>query len=190
MLKNCFTVAWRNIKKNKFFTFINVLGLSLGLCSCLVIFLSYQFELSFDNFHPAKERIYRITSHIDADRPPAARIPPPVPAELREEITGVSAISCTYPYYVKSTIWQNNNKIATFDSQIEGTDDVRFVLTDSNYFSIFTYKWLVGSAAGSLDYPFEVVLSETQARRYFGAGPLGEMIGKEVIYEPSIATAL
>jgi putative ABC transport system permease protein len=186
MLKNCFTVAWRNIKKNKFFTFINVLGLSLGLCSCLVIYLSYQFELSFDKFHPHKERIYRITSHLESDRPPAARIPPPIPAELRKEITGVSAISCTYPYYVKSTIRGKNNKITAFDSQVEGTDNVRFVLTDSNYFSIFTYKWLVGSAASSLDHPFEVVLSESQARRYFGAGPLGEMIGKEVVYDDSI----
>jgi len=186
MLKNCFTVAWRNIKKKKIFAFINVLGLSLGLCSCLVIFLSYRFELSFDNFHPAKERIYRITSFIESDRPPAARIPPPVPAELRKEITGLSAISCTYPYYVKSTIRQKNNKIASFDSQIEGSGNVRFVLTDSNYFSIFTYQWLVGSAATSLNHPFEVVLSETQARRYFGAGTLGEMIGKEVIYDDSI----
>jgi putative ABC transport system permease protein len=186
VLKNYFIIAWRNLKKNKFFAFINVLGLSLGLCSCLVIFLSYQFELSFDNFHPNKERIYRITSHIESDRPPAARIPPPMPAELRKEITGVSAISCTYPYYVKSTIRGKNNKLTTFDSQIDGTENVRFVLTDSNYFSIFTYKWLVGSAASSLDHPFEVVLSESQARRYFGAGPLYEMIGKEVVYDDSI----
>ena len=186
MLKNYFIIGWRNLKKNKFFAFINVLGLSLGLCSCLVIFLSYQFELSFDKFHPNKERIYRITSHIESDRPPAARIPPPIPAELRKEITGVSAISCTYPYYVKSMIREKNNKIATFDSQSEGTDNVRFVLTDSNYFSIFNYKWLVGSAASSLNHPFEVVLSESQARRYFGSGPLGEMIGKEVVYDDSI----
>jgi putative ABC transport system permease protein len=186
MLKSYFTIAWRNIKKNKFFAFINVLGLSLGLCSCLVIFLSYRYELSFDKFHPHKERIYRITSHMESDRPSAARIPPPLPAELRKAITGVSAISCTYPYYVKSTIRGKNNNITTFDSQIEGTDNIRFVLTDSNYFSIFTYKWLVGSAASSLDHPFEVVLAESQARRYFGAGPLGEMIGKEVVYDDSI----
>src|SRR5882672_3311458 len=61
MIKNYLRVAFRNISKNKAFSFINVFGLAIGMAACLLILQYVVFELSYDNFHVKKDRIYRIT---------------------------------------------------------------------------------------------------------------------------------
>src|SRR5579871_4600769 len=65
MIKNYFKTAFRNLIRNKSFTFINVLGLTIGIASCLLIFLVIQFETSFDNFHKKKDRIYRVVTQFN-----------------------------------------------------------------------------------------------------------------------------
>src|SRR5450631_305346 len=60
MFKNYFKTAFRNLKRNKTYAFINTLGLTVGIASCLLLFLVIQFESSFDNFHPKKNSIYRV----------------------------------------------------------------------------------------------------------------------------------
>jgi len=62
MIKNYFKTAWRNLAKHRSNTLINVLGLALGICSALVIFLIVSHELSYDTFHPDRDRIYRIVN--------------------------------------------------------------------------------------------------------------------------------
>src|SRR5712675_1306914 len=64
MIRNYFKIAWRNIYRHKAYTAINVLGLALGICSCIVVYLITSFELGFDKFHPGKERIYRIVGEL------------------------------------------------------------------------------------------------------------------------------
>ena len=64
MIKNYIVTAWRNIVRNKIYTAINVLGLALGICACLVIYLITSYEFSFDRFHPDRDRIYRITGEL------------------------------------------------------------------------------------------------------------------------------
>ena len=64
MFKNYFKIAWRNITRNKAYSIINILGLALGICSCIVIFLITSFEFSFDKFHPDADRIYRIVGEV------------------------------------------------------------------------------------------------------------------------------
>jgi putative ABC transport system permease protein len=60
MFKNYFKIAWRNIIHHKIYTTINIVGLALGICSCIVIYLITSYEFSFDRFHPDSDRIYRI----------------------------------------------------------------------------------------------------------------------------------
>ena len=67
MLKNYFKIAWRNITKHKIITLINVLGLSLGICGCVVIYLVSSFELSFDNFHPYGNQIFRLSNTFKSE---------------------------------------------------------------------------------------------------------------------------
>jgi hypothetical protein len=60
MLSNYLKIAWRNMARRKIYTIINVMGLALGISACMVIYLVAHHELSFDTFHPDKDRIYRI----------------------------------------------------------------------------------------------------------------------------------
>lgn len=64
MLKNFFTIAWRNLRKNKTYAGINILGLSLGIGCSILIFALVRYHLSFDNFHPDKDRIYRVVTEF------------------------------------------------------------------------------------------------------------------------------
>src|ERR1700741_696461 len=64
MLKNYFKIAWRNLWKNKLFSFINIIGLAVGVTCCVLIYLYVQHELSYDTYNEKADRIYRITSHI------------------------------------------------------------------------------------------------------------------------------
>ena len=64
MIKNYIVIALRNFLKNKGYTLINILGLSLGLTSCIIIFLVIAYDLSFDKFHTKYDRIYRIVRDV------------------------------------------------------------------------------------------------------------------------------
>ena len=67
MLRNYFTVALRNILKDKFYSFINVFGLMLGIASCIFIAIYIHNELSYDRFHSKAERIYRVIEFIETE---------------------------------------------------------------------------------------------------------------------------
>ena len=58
MFKSYWTLAWRTLVRNKLYTLVNVLGLALGICACLVIYLIASYEFSFDTFHPDRDRIF------------------------------------------------------------------------------------------------------------------------------------
>src|SRR5580700_7017106 len=101
MFRNHFKIAWRNIFRNKIYTTINVLGLTLGICACIVIYLVSSYEFSFDTFHQDKERIYRVASKVkmklfdisDGD------VPPPAPETFRKEMTGLEAVTGYFQYW-------------------------------------------------------------------------------------------
>ncbi len=69
MLKNYAAVAWRFLRRNKAYSILNILGLTLGLASCLIIFLIVRYELGYDGFHHKAVRIYRVTLHGGDDNP-------------------------------------------------------------------------------------------------------------------------
>ena len=91
MLKIHFKIAWRNITSHKTSSLINVLGLALGIACCLVIYLIAHFELSYDNFHPGKENIYRIVADMGSSRGQdhASNVPDPAFAAIRKELAGM-----------------------------------------------------------------------------------------------------
>ncbi|HSZ84402.1 MAG TPA: ABC transporter permease [Puia sp.] len=185
MLKHYFKISWRNIIRNKIFTVINIAGLALGICTCIVIFLITNFELSFDNFHPDKERIYHIGQKDPITPSNVSRISPPMPDALRQEITGIEAVASFYPY--DASITPGNEKgLHTFNSGIEGSDQTSVIITDLHYFDIFKFDWLAGKPTTSLQQPFKVVLSESKAHKYFGSLPYDNIIGRELTYNDSL----
>src|ERR1700712_3465962 len=106
MIRNYFITAWRNISRNKLYTIINILGLSLGICACLIIYLITSFELNFDTFHPDKERIYRVTASFEnaGHKDDVAAAIYPMPAALRSELTGFESVALFRNYSPKVTV--------------------------------------------------------------------------------------
>ncbi len=191
MFKNYIKIAWRNIARNKVYSVINILGLSLGICACIVIFLITNFEFSFDKFHPDEDCIYRIvgeTQNASGEKHFLNNIIPDV-AGFQNQIPGFEATAAFHSYGGSITIPGSSNQSKKFDNKIEGSYSSTAILTWPSYFSIFSYQWLEGNPQ-SLNVPFKVVLTENRAKKYFGDIPLHEMIGKTVIYDDSLLVSV
>jgi putative ABC transport system permease protein len=191
MFKNYFKIAWRNIYRNKAYSIINILGLALGVCACIVIFLITSFEFSFDKFHPDGNRIYRIVGESQSksgDKMFLNNIIPDV-AGFQNQIPGFDATAAFHGYGGDITIPGANNQSKKFDNKIDGSYSSTAIITWPSYFSIFQYKWLEGNPQ-ALNEPFKVVLTESRAKKYFGNIPLNKMMGKTVIYEDSLRVSV
>jgi putative ABC transport system permease protein len=194
MLQNYLKIALRNLLRNKVYSFINILGLAIGVSACLVIFLLVSFEMSFDNFHPDRERIYRITSGFknpDGNSNRNAGISAPMPAVIRQQLTGIESVSAFHNWYPKVMI-PNEKKDTKNPPKIWKNDaDLSVVLIcESQYFQIFQYKWLQGNPKTALNTPNEVVLTEKKAEKYFGKIPLEQVMGKQLYYNDSLVATV
>ncbi|MDP4211614.1 MAG: ABC transporter permease [Bacteroidota bacterium] len=188
MIKNYFKIAWRNIIRQKIYTTINVLGLSLGITACLVIYLITHYEFSFDRFHPHGDRIYRIVGEVQRGSGEKDFLNSPVSdvAGFRDKIPGFEA-ACGFHLYGESvTIPQPGMPPKKFGGRIDGSWSAASIITGPQYFDIFQYQWLRGNAKAALSRPFQVVLSEKRARQYFGNIPLDQTLGKTVVYQDSL----
>src|SRR5258708_5615733 len=141
MIKNYFITAWRNISRNKVYTATNVLGLSLGVSACLIIYLITSFELSYDTFHPGKERVYRIVTHLqdpEGRNNDIAGTISVLPMQVRKELTGLENVTGFYNYFSKITIPGSAAK--KFDAPKEGEETSPVIIAEPQYFSIFKYQ--------------------------------------------------
>ena len=192
MLRNHFRIAFRSLSKNKLYTVINVLGLALGVSACLVIFLITHFELSFDRFHPDKERIYRIVDESQdgtGGHRSEGGTTDPMAMTVRAEVSGLQTVTGFYNYYTNVTIPEGQKIRVKLGRPKYGTPS-DIVVTDPQYFDIFQYQWLAGSPAASISQPFQVVLTESEAHRYFGPGSPDQFIGRQVWYHDSLRTVV
>src|SRR5579863_3689224 len=146
MFKNYFTVALRNFRRNKIFSSINVLGLSIGISASLVIFLIVYFELSFDKFEKDGERIFRVVvdSKFNGDVGHGPAVPAPLSSAIQNEISGVEASIPVMQFQgdatARVTIGSNNSaKPAVYKHQ----EDI--VFTTNEYFQMLPFQWIAGS---------------------------------------------
>ena len=179
MLKTQLRTAFRHIRKNKAFSLINVLGLALGICVCLVIYLIVHFELTFDSFHPGGQYVYRIINERSKgdDHNRDAAVPAILPPAARQTIPGLEAVAGYHVYESHISAPATAGKLPTSRSAI---------ITDSNYFSIFPYVWLAGSPTTALSTPFRVVLTISNARKLFGNLPLQNIINQPLAFNDSL----
>jgi len=190
MLKSHLKIAWRNLSKHKTSTCINMLGLALGISACLIIYLITSFELSYDNFHPGKEQIYRAVSEFSDPATAKKYFIPQIPYRaalaIRNEFSGVESIATFCSYYANVTIPGAGKEVKKFEVPKMWEEPSDIILTEPQYFSIFRYTWLAGNEATALNEPFKVVLTEKKARLYFGSLSPTDVIGKQIIYEDSL----
>jgi putative ABC transport system permease protein len=190
MLKTHLKVAWRHITRYKLYGAINILGLSLGICACLVVYLITSYEFGFDRFHPDKERIYRMVSEVketNGEKHAHNYIPAPAPKAARQLISGIESVAHFIQYPAMISIPHKVNQQSTFDNKITtGSQSYSTIIVEPEYFSIFKYDWLAGDKSSALNRPFSMVITESNARKYFGDEPLYKMIGKQVIFNDSL----
>jgi ABC-type antimicrobial peptide transport system permease subunit len=179
MLKNYWTVAWRSLVRNKIYSLINVLGLALGICVCLVIYLIASYEFSFDTFHPDRNRIFCVDAGLNGDHWNC--VPGPMPTAMRREMTGFQTVAAFQAYGASVTIPDGPNREAK-----RFADDGSIAIAEPQYFDIFRYRWLSGNAATSLTMPNTVVLTAEKARKYFGDVDPDRIIGRTLYYQDSL----
>jgi putative ABC transport system permease protein len=160
MIKNYFKIAWRNIKRQKAYAGINILGLAIGIAACLLILQYVAFELSYENFHTKKDRIYR----VHQDRYDNGKL-------STQWAGGAFAVGNSFKEvipeiedYVK--VVGNDNVIAEINNQPIKIEKVFFA--SSSFFKIFTYPLLAGDEKKALTEPFTAAISETTARTLYG----------------------
>jgi putative ABC transport system permease protein len=195
MLRNYLLPAWRSLTRNKIYALINLSGLAIGICACIMIYIVAGYEFSFDDFHPAGNRIYRIGGRLmeDVGTPFASEgygvhIPAPAIAACRQEIPGIEAIAGFYPYPADVTVPVRSGPVAALRQFLHtpGKSQPAAIITDTAYFSIFHYDWLAGNPATALLNSFSVVLTASQARKYFGPDNPAAWLGRELIYDDSL----
>ncbi|QMU26730.1 ABC transporter permease [Adhaeribacter radiodurans] len=186
MFRNYIKIALRHLWKYPAFSGINVLGLAIGISACLVIYLLVRFELSYDTFHPDKERIYRVVSHIGiADETyKNSGVSGAVPSAMEQEVTGLVSVAAFHLLYLQQVhIPEPKGKIKKLDFTADPNSGGQYaIITGPQYFSVFQYKWLAGNPRTALREPYKVVLSEKQASKYFGWDKASNYLGKTLSY--------
>src|SRR5665213_2571799 len=182
MFKNYFKTALRIFRKNKATTLINVLGLSIGISSALIIFMVVEYDFSFDKYEPAKERIYRIVTEGDDWK--NSGVPAPVHETVKSSVTGFETVAPIFLYNgdgPKIGIPQGNNKpLKVFKKQ------ENFAFADNNYFKIFPHEWLAGNPKVSLQNPYNIVLTKSLAQLYFPNVSANDVMGKTVVFDDTL----
>ncbi len=168
MLKNYFKIGLRSLLRNKFFTAINIFGLTLGMTTCLLIMLYVQNEMSYDRFNKKADQIVRVVfrGSIQGEKMKEAMVMPPVAQTLKSE----------YPEVLEATRLRNygNPRITYGDKTFK---ENAFAYADSNFFEVFTLPFLKGNPKTALLEPNTIVISESVAKKYFGnEDPIGKVL--------------
>ncbi len=169
MIKNYFKVALRNVLKHKFYSAINILGMTLGVTACLMITLYITDELSFDKFHEKADRIYQVGLHgkIGGQDIRTSNTCPPMAAALVADMPEVESATRLVPYFGQPA-FKNGEKVFT---------EEKIFFADSNFFEFFSFRLKEGEAKTALLEPNTVVLTERLAKKYFGDEPaIGKLL--------------
>lgn len=176
MLKNYLKTALRNLKRNKGYAFINVLGLAVGIAACLLIFLVIRYETSFDTFHKDRENIYRVASeyHTQDGIDHSGGSAFPTGPALRIDFPQLKQVACIFR--------SGDDQVTLVDAAataVKKFNEESFYFAEVQFFQMFNFPWLAGSAETSLKEPNTVVLTQEIAEKYFGNWQ--QAIGKTIM---------
>jgi putative ABC transport system permease protein len=184
MFKNYFIVAWRNLSRNKIYSFINIAGLSIGLACAMLIILYVKDEVSYDRFHSKANNIYRIVTQTIEKSGAKGR---------KDGNTG---------YLQGPRFKQNVPGIQSFVRVQSGSQDIKtgtevksqdLLRVDSNFFSVFSFPLINGNPTTCLKEPHSIVLSADEAKKQFGTtDALGRivMMKDDSVFVPYKVTAV
>jgi putative ABC transport system permease protein len=169
MIKNYFKTAWRNLANNKFYSTLNITGLTVGLTIGMLILLWVNDELSFDDFHRQAKQIYQVNSVLGTG--------------LSKGVYSVTPGSAAYyslkeaPGVLNAVRITNQNDYAVISYKDKDLTDNRMVYTEPSLFQIFDYPLMEGSTRNLFPTDHSIVITASTAKKYFGdADPMGKVL--------------
>lgn len=186
MLKNALLLFIRNLRRQRLFSTINLLGLTVSISSALIIYLYVSHELSYDRFHPHADRVYRVNQTFiwgeDEDRQ-FSSTGPGVATALREELAEAELITSIHtPGNFLITYTKPSGEVISFIEE-------KILAVDTNFFQMFHFPLLEGNARSAMKQANTLVMTASTAKKYFGKeDPIGKMIrigtaGNQQTYE-------
>lgn len=169
MLKNYFKIAFRIIKRHKGFSLINILGLAIGMGSCLLIFMYVQDELSYDRYNKYADRIYRVGTHLkmQSREMSVASVCAPMAKALVDE----------FPEIENAVRFREGSSSYLFKVGDKGFREERVVFSEPSFFDIFSIPLLKGNPDTALESPNTLILSQKTAEKFFGSTePVGKVL--------------
>lgn len=160
MLKNYFKIAWRYLRKNKIFSFVNITGLTLGFFCSMLLALYVLDELSFDTFHKDSGRTYRVIQQIEEQNGEIRKVATIAPLIGPEAVAQFPEVEAFHRLIEIGRLTVGNEPL--------NRDYERIWIADSNFFQFFDYKILYGNPVEALSRPDNLVITESTARKYFG----------------------
>ena len=177
MIRNYVNPALRSLLKKKVFTFINISGLATGMAASILILLYVQFEFSYDDFHERADHIYRV--ELDQYKngelvfASSENYPGAAPAMV-DELPEVVSSARLY------NLGSKNNMVVSYEEATGGPVDIKtssLLYADSSFLPMFSYTMILGEEETALSEPFQIVISGSMAKSYFGEdSPLGKTL--------------
>jgi len=166
MFKNYFKTAWRSLRSNTMYSFINITGLAAGLAVSILLLLWVRDELSYDRFNVNAENIYRLVPKFD-DQNIWSETPAPAAVYAKKDLPEV-ADACRI---------RDNNDVSIFEYNGKRFTESHNCLADASLFSMFTFPFIDGNPQHPFTDAHSVVLSETTAKTFFGnEDPMGKVL--------------
>lgn len=162
MLRNYFRIALRTFYRNKAFSFINILGLVVGISFSTMLYTYVAHELSYDSFQPYAERTYRVLTidNTDPERPAYGITIPPLGPALVREMPEVQEMIRLHRF--------SGQVVVDVDGEKKFSERNWFTTSDTNFFDVFSFQFIEGDPINALKEPLSVVLTKSTAKRYFG----------------------
>jgi putative ABC transport system permease protein len=181
MFKNYYKIAWRHILKEKFYSFINIAGLAIGITCCILISFFVKHELSYDNYHQKLDRTYRILQEYKSGNERAT-----APAAEDYQVWGNATVGPAFTEEFPEVdqfcrFTPGHNKLIKVKDELY--DEKNIVFGDSTVFDVFSWELLSGNPESVLNKPNTIVLTESLAKKYFGNE---DAMGKTVIYSQDV----
>src|ERR1700744_3278408 len=170
MLKSYFKIAWRNLKKNKLYSLINITGLTVGIISCLLIGVYIKHELSYDRFNTNADKIVRVTMEYNLGG-----------ASQQMAVTGTKVgpqFKRIFPEVADYVRMMKSSRIVGYNNQL--FEESNFFYAEPSLFKIFSFKLIKGNVDEALNAPGKIVITQTMAKKYFGNDePIGKVLKSE-----------
>jgi putative ABC transport system permease protein len=169
MIKNYIRTAFRNLINNKSSSIINILGLTIGITSCILIGMYIRSELNYDQFQVNRDRIFRVIMEYSFDGSPASK---------KGNFTSMKVaplLRRRFPVVQEAVRVDKSSTVVRYGDKM--LDEKNFFRADSSFFRIFSFQWIKGNPITALNGPHQIVLTRSAALRYFGKeNPIGKKL--------------